>query len=32
MKLERNPIAAKYAEQIASLYLDPKPDAVINVS
>ncbi|WP_408637792.1 AMP-dependent synthetase/ligase [Nocardia bovistercoris] len=31
MKLKRNPIAAKYAEQIVSLYADPVPETVINV-
>ncbi|MET7772249.1 long-chain fatty acid--CoA ligase [Nocardia sp. NPDC005366] len=31
MKLKRNPIAAKYAEEIAALYTDPLPDTVINV-
>jgi len=31
MKLKRNPIAAKYAEEIVSLYADPLPETVINV-
>nr|WP_156371064.1 long-chain fatty acid--CoA ligase [Nocardia arizonensis] len=31
MKLKRNPIAAKYSEQIVSLYADPVPDTVVNV-
>ncbi|WP_433621047.1 AMP-dependent synthetase/ligase [Nocardia sp. CA-120079] len=32
MKLKRNPIAAKYAEEIASLYTTPLPESVVNVS
>ncbi|MGN2639071.1 AMP-dependent synthetase/ligase [Nocardia takedensis] len=31
MKLKRNPIAAKYAEQIVSLYATPLPDTVISL-
>ncbi|MEV0296445.1 long-chain fatty acid--CoA ligase [Nocardia sp. NPDC050710] len=31
MKLKRNPIAAKYAEEIVALYADPVPDTVVNV-
>jgi long-subunit acyl-CoA synthetase (AMP-forming) len=32
MKLERSPIAAKYAEEIVALYTSPLPDGVVNVS
>ncbi|MEU2253744.1 long-chain fatty acid--CoA ligase [Nocardia xishanensis] len=32
MKLKRNPIAAKYAEEIATLYTNPLPETVVNVS
>ena len=32
MKLKRNPIAAKYAEEIASLYTTRLPESVVNVS
>ncbi|WP_280215008.1 AMP-dependent synthetase/ligase [Nocardia cyriacigeorgica] len=31
MSLKRQPIAAKYADRIASLYADPAPEGVINV-
>ncbi|WP_431965930.1 AMP-dependent synthetase/ligase [Nocardia sp. bgisy134] len=32
MKLKRNPIAAKYAEEIGALYANPLPETVVNVS
>ncbi|MEV5839147.1 long-chain fatty acid--CoA ligase [Nocardia sp. NPDC052112] len=32
MKLKRNPIAAKYAEEIAALYVTPLAESVVNVS
>ncbi|WP_431955653.1 AMP-dependent synthetase/ligase [Nocardia lijiangensis] len=32
MKLKRNPIAAKYAEEIVTLYADPLPETVVNAS
>ncbi|MFE3000336.1 AMP-dependent synthetase/ligase [Nocardia sp. NPDC059246] len=32
LKLKRNPIAAKYATEIAALYLTPPPEGVINMS
>ncbi|MFX0577059.1 AMP-dependent synthetase/ligase [Nocardia nepalensis] len=32
MKLKRNPIAAKYAEEIGTLYTTPLPESVVNVS
>jgi long-chain acyl-CoA synthetase len=32
MKLKRNPIAAKYADEIGTLYTTPLPESVVNVS
>ncbi|QVI19354.1 AMP-binding protein [Nocardia tengchongensis] len=32
LKLKRNPIAAKYATEIAALYLTPAPEGVVNMS